>query len=187
MGSVSSFFLHISATKSIYKGILSSKILCRIHCKTRQSISCYLISTRCKDTYLNGFCLDVIYSCSSENFYSPYYRSYTMDAYQNLISGNNPPLGVQGNCFGWLECMIHTVENIPTYFMLFRPPKDTTTDFPKENRSWLCLLHSIFVISQSSFARWVKPLFSASSGMDAVQMISPFSRRAVIVNPRRSV
>ena len=47
--------------------------------------------------------------------------------------------------------------------------------------------YSIFVISQSSFTRWVNPLFSSSSGIDAVQMISPFSPRAVIVNPRRSV
>ena len=48
------------------------------------------------------------------------------------------------------------------------------------------LLYSIFVISQSSFTRWINPLFSSSSGIDAVQMISPFSSRAVILNPRRS-
>ena len=47
--------------------------------------------------------------------------------------------------------------------------------------------YSIFVISQSSFTRWVNPWFSSSLGIDAVQMISPFSPRAVIVSPRRSV
>ena len=38
----------------------------------------------------------------------------------------------------------------------------------------------MFVISQSSFFRWVKPSFSSPSGMDADQMISPFSLSAVI-------
>ena len=47
-----------------------------------------IIPTRCKNARLNGFCLDVIYSCSSENFESPYYPGYTMDAYQNLIRGD---------------------------------------------------------------------------------------------------
>ena len=47
-----------------------------------------IIPTRCKGTYLNGFCLDNICSCSSENFDSPYYPGYTMDAYQNLIKGD---------------------------------------------------------------------------------------------------
>ena len=44
--------------------------------------------TRCRDSWLNEFCLGIICSCSSENFDSPYYRSCTMDAYQNLISGD---------------------------------------------------------------------------------------------------
>jgi len=48
----------------------------------------FFIPTRCKGTYLNGFCLDNICSCSSENFGSPYYPGYTMDAYQNLIRGD---------------------------------------------------------------------------------------------------
>lgn len=48
----------------------------------------FLIPTRCKDTYLNRFCLDNICSCSSENFDSPYYPGYTMDASQNLIRGD---------------------------------------------------------------------------------------------------
>ena len=47
-----------------------------------------IIPTRCKDTYLNGFCLDHICSCSSEDFDSPYYPGYTVDAYQNLIRGD---------------------------------------------------------------------------------------------------
>ena len=48
----------------------------------------FFIPTRCKDTYLNGFCLDHICSCSSEDFDSPYYPGYTVDAYQNLIRGD---------------------------------------------------------------------------------------------------
>ncbi len=47
--------------------------------------------------------------------------------------------------------------------------------------------YSIFVIFQSSFTRWVKPLFSSLSGIDVVQMISTFSPKAVIVSPRRSL
>ena len=47
-----------------------------------------IIPTRCKNARLNGFCLDVIYSCSSENFESPYYPGYTMDGYQNIIRGD---------------------------------------------------------------------------------------------------
>ena len=48
----------------------------------------FLIPTRCKNICLNGFCLDNICSCSSENYDSPYYPGYTMDAYQNLISSD---------------------------------------------------------------------------------------------------
>ena len=62
----------------------------------------FFIPTRCKDTYLNGFCLDNICSCSSENFDSPYYPGYTMDAYQNLISVDKRSKITQGNCSGWL-------------------------------------------------------------------------------------
>ena len=47
-----------------------------------------LIPTRCRNSQLNEFCLEIICSCSSENFDSPYYRSCTMDAYQNLISSD---------------------------------------------------------------------------------------------------
>ena len=48
----------------------------------------FFIPTRCRNSQLNEFCLGIICSCSSENFDSPYYRSCTMDAYQNLISGD---------------------------------------------------------------------------------------------------
>ena len=48
----------------------------------------FFIPTRCRNSQLNEFCLEIICSCSSENFDSPYYRSCTMDAYQNLISGD---------------------------------------------------------------------------------------------------
>ena len=47
-----------------------------------------IIPTRCRNSWLNEFCLGIICSCSSENFDSPYYRSCTMDAYQNLISSD---------------------------------------------------------------------------------------------------
>ena len=48
----------------------------------------FLIPARCENICLNGFCLDNICSCSSENYDSPYYPGYTMDAYQNLIRGD---------------------------------------------------------------------------------------------------
>ena len=52
-----------------------------------------IIPTRCRNSQLNEFCLGIICSCSSENFDSPYYRSCTMEAYQNLISGDKSLLG----------------------------------------------------------------------------------------------
>ena len=52
-----------------------------------------IIPTRCRDSWINEFCLGIICSCSSENFDSPYYRSCTMEAYQNLISGDKSLLG----------------------------------------------------------------------------------------------
>lgn len=45
--------------------------------------------TRSWNSYLKQFCLYDICSGSSEYFDYPYYHSYTMDVYQNLISGDN--------------------------------------------------------------------------------------------------
>ena len=41
-------------------------------------------------------------TCYSDYFDYPYYHSYTMDAYQNLISGDKGSVVAQGNCSGWL-------------------------------------------------------------------------------------
>lgn len=51
------------------------------------------IPTRCRNLHLKQFCLEIICSYSSDCFDYPYYLSYTMDAYQNLISGDKSLLG----------------------------------------------------------------------------------------------
>lgn len=50
-----------------------------------------LTPTRSWNSYLNQFCLDDICFGSSDCFDYPYYHSYTMDAYQNIISGDKSP------------------------------------------------------------------------------------------------
>ena len=47
-----------------------------------------VIPTRSLNSHLKQFCLEDICSGSSDGFDYPYYHSYTMDAYQNLISGD---------------------------------------------------------------------------------------------------
>ena len=78
-----------------------------------------IIPTRCRNLYLKQFCLDIICSYFSDYFDCAYYLSCTMDAYQNLISGDKLPLGVLGNCCGWLlteqtlfiDCKIFNIFN----------------------------------------------------------------------------
>ena len=41
-----------------------------------------------------------------------------MDAYQNLISGDKVPWGVQGNCYRWFGCIVAYIEAI--FQMLLR-------------------------------------------------------------------
>ena len=60
-----------------------------------------IIPTRSWNLYLKQFCLDNICSGSSDCFDYPYYHSYTMDAYQNLISGDKSPWDWQ-MVFLWL-------------------------------------------------------------------------------------
>ena len=60
------------------------------------------IPTRSWNSYLKQLGLDDICSDSSDCFDYPYYHSYTMDAYQNLISGdkryNERKVIVAGGC-----------------------------------------------------------------------------------------
>ena len=65
-----------------------------------------IIPTRSWNSYLKQLGLDDISSDSSDCFDYPYYHSYTMDAYQNLISGDKPPWGVHDDCCGWFSCII---------------------------------------------------------------------------------
>lgn len=55
--------------------------------------------TRSWNSYLKQFGLDDICSGSSDCFDYPYYQSYTMDAYQNLIRCDNEcKVIVAGGC-----------------------------------------------------------------------------------------
>ena len=74
---------HLAIKSRIFKP--QTQCLCRF---AGPHIHFLLIPTRCRNSQLNEFCLEIICSCSSENFDSPYYRSCTMDAYQNLISSD---------------------------------------------------------------------------------------------------
>ena len=56
--------------------------------------------TRSWNSYLKQYGLGDICSGSSDCFDYPYYHSYTMDAYQILISGDKALLGAQGNRSG---------------------------------------------------------------------------------------
>ena len=47
-----------------------------------------IIPTQCRNSHLKLFCLEIVCSCFSDYFDYPYYHSYAMDAYQNLISGD---------------------------------------------------------------------------------------------------
>ena len=62
----------------------------------------WIIPTRSWNLYLKQLCLDIICSSSSKYFDYPYYHSYTMDVYQNLISGdkryNERKVIVAGGC-----------------------------------------------------------------------------------------
>ena len=69
---------------------------------TEKEIISEIIRYRSWNAYLKQFGLNDICSGSSDCFDYPYYHSYTMDAYQNLISDDKALLGAQGNCSGWL-------------------------------------------------------------------------------------
>ena len=66
-----------------------------------------IIPTRCRNLYLKRFCLEIFCSCSSDYFDYPYYLSYTMDAYQNLISSDKLRRAVRESRFGWLSTRTH--------------------------------------------------------------------------------
>lgn len=47
------------------------------------------IPGRCRNPRLKQFCLETVRSLSSGYFDCPYYHSYTVNNYQNLICGDN--------------------------------------------------------------------------------------------------
>ena len=73
----------------------------------RVTVQQNIIPTRCRNLHLKQFCLEIICSYSSDCFDYPYYLSYTMDAYQNLISVDKLRKAVWENRFGWLSTQAH--------------------------------------------------------------------------------
>lgn len=62
--------------------------------------------TRSRNLFLKQLCLEIICSSSSKNFDYPYYQSYTMGAYQNLIIGDKLSQEVHSSYYRWLVCIL---------------------------------------------------------------------------------
>lgn len=64
------------------------------------------IPTRSRNLFLKQLCLEIICSSSSKNFDYPYYQSYTMGAYQNLIIGDKLSQEAHSSYYRWLVCIL---------------------------------------------------------------------------------
>ena len=64
-----------------------------------------LIRTLQQDPFLKQFCLEDMYSCSSDYLWYPYYPEYHDYCYQNVISRDNTGLSPADNIY-WLGCII---------------------------------------------------------------------------------
>ena len=58
-----------------------------------------------QDPFLKQFCLEDMYSCSSDYLWYPYYPEYHDYCYQNVISRDNTGLSPADN-INWLGCII---------------------------------------------------------------------------------
>ena len=58
-----------------------------------------------QDPFLKQFCLEDVYSCSSDYLWYPYYPEYHDYCYQNVISRDNTGLSPADNIY-WLGCII---------------------------------------------------------------------------------
>ena len=65
-----------------------------------------IIPTRSRNLFLKQLCLGIICSSSSKNFDYPYYQSYTMGAYQNLIIGDKLSQEAHSSYYRWLVCIL---------------------------------------------------------------------------------
>ncbi len=65
----------------------------------------FLIPTLQQDPFLKQFCLEDMYSCSSDYLWYPYYPEYHDYCYQNVISRDNTRLSPADN-INWLGCII---------------------------------------------------------------------------------
>ena len=63
------------------------------------------IPTLQQDPFLKQFCLEDMYSCSSDYLWYPYYPEYHDYCYQNVISRDNTGLSPADNIY-WLGCII---------------------------------------------------------------------------------
>ena len=64
-----------------------------------------IIPTLQQDPFLKQFCLEDMYSCSSDYLWYPYYPEYHDYCYQNVISRDNTGLSPADNIY-WLGCII---------------------------------------------------------------------------------
>ena len=65
----------------------------------------FLIHILQQDLFLKQFCLEDMYSCSSDYLWYPYYPEYHSYCYQNVISRDNTGLSPADN-ISWLGCII---------------------------------------------------------------------------------
>lgn len=73
-----------------------------------------------------------------------------MDAYQNLISGDKPPRGVQGSCSGWFDCIIAYSLPIFNLKILLRTPTALTMVLAKLVFLFLWSVQFIVILKQLS-------------------------------------
>ena len=64
-----------------------------------------IIPTLQRNPFLKQFCLEDMYSCSSDYLWYPYYPEYHSYCYQNVISRDNTGLSPADNIH-WLGCII---------------------------------------------------------------------------------
>ena len=77
----------------------------------------FIIQTLQQDPFLKQFCLEDMYSCSSDYLWYPYYPEYQDYCYQNVISRDNTELSPADN-IKWLGCII--AATVITFPLMYR-------------------------------------------------------------------
>ena len=86
--------------------LLSNRTLSALKCPVYKGFQkIFIIQTLQQDPFLKQFCLEDMYSCSSDYLWYPYYPEYHSYCYQNVISRDNKRPTPADN-IKWLGCII---------------------------------------------------------------------------------